>query len=86
MIKDSDLKNWNKSKDGLPEEGVLCIVYFPIGIYQIQDDGDLDMTTGPITLAYYRNTEGWIYADTPRKLNWDPIFLEAAYWKPFESL
>jgi hypothetical protein len=83
MIKEKDLKNWNKSEDGLPEEGCLCVVYFPMGLHISMTEGGDDITTGPITLAYYRKDEGWIYADNPRKLNWNPIFLDAAYWKPF---
>lgn len=85
MIEETDLKNWNRSKDGLPEEGILCVVYFPIGVQKsIIEDGP-DMTMGPIALAYYRKAEGWIYADVPISLkrNWNPIFLETAYWKPF---
>lgn len=123
MIKESDLKNWNKCKDSLPEEGVLCVVFFPICVIdlnkalrfgglisylsdakKISDDrwfwSNLSklnsennyiaeekeprlIVQGPISLAYYRKDEGWIYADNPRKLNWNPILLKTAYWKPF---
>lgn len=87
MIKESDLKNWNKIKEGLPEEGVLCIVYFPIGLHKALVEGKPDMTSGPIALTYYRKKEGWIYADSPRPLSrnaWN-IILESAYWKPFNG-
>lgn len=86
MIKDSDLKNWNKSENGLPEEGILCVVYFPLGIqHNLTENDIIGVSIGPITMAYYRKSEGWVYADMPipLELRWNPILLKNAYWKPF---
>lgn len=66
-------KKWIKVKDEMPDEGVLCIVYFPIGKNMLTEN-----TTGPSAMALYRQKEGWVYADTPRKLNFKPY-----YWQPF---
>lgn len=62
---------WNHVKDGLPQRGVLCLVFFPIGVNTITEQA-----IGHVAAAYYRQDEKtWIYADTPRPLSFDP-----AYW------
>ena len=67
---------WVRVEDRLPEEGVLCIVYFPIGEHTITMD-----TVGEIAIAYYRpNGQYWIRADTPTPLRWKPF-----YWMPFDT-
>ena len=66
-------KDWIKVKDKMPEEGILCIVYFPIGENKLTGK-----TMGPTATAYFRKEEGWIYADTPYKLRFEPY-----YWQPF---
>lgn len=68
-------KNWVTVKERLPDEGVLCEVYFPMGQNNLTGE-----TTGPITLAYYRKAEGWIHADVPTKLAWEPY-----YWQPYDK-
>jgi len=66
---------WNKVKDGLPAEGTLCIVYFPFVINNITSK-----TVGPIAMAYYLEKEGWVYADTPSPLRFEPC-----YWRPWDE-
>ena len=65
-------KNWIKVSDRLPDEGTLCLVYFPMGL-----DLFTRQTTGPSTVAFYRKDEGWVYADTPTKLRFDPYYWQA---------
>jgi hypothetical protein len=64
---------WLKVSEGLPKEGILCVVYFPMGHNRLNDD-----TYGPIAMAYHREEEGWIYADEPTPLRFKPY-----YWQEF---
>ena len=70
-----DKNEWNKVEDGLPDEGVLCIVYFPYEVHNVTGK-----TVGPIAIAYYRKYDGWIYADTPIPLRFKPY-----YWMPWDK-
>lgn len=65
-------KGWAEVSKKLPQEGQLCVVYFPIGT-----NAQSEETCGPSTLAYYREGEGWVRSDTPSLLRWKPY-----YWKP----
>ena len=80
MIKRSSLEKWFKAKEQLPHEGphegVLCVVFMPIG-----ENNFTGEVMGLIALAYFRSTGGWIYADIPRSLQWEPY-----YWYPFDDL
>lgn len=78
MITRRSLKHWNKVKDGLPDSGHLCVVYFPYGVHISMAEQGEDVTAGPIALAYYRESEGWVYADNPSKLRFEPY-----YWRRF---
>lgn len=68
------LDKWIKVKNQMPEEGVLCVVYLPIGENKLTGK-----TIGMTATAYYCKSEGWIYADTPNRLKFKPY-----YWQPFE--
>ena len=61
--------NWKKTAEILPEDGVLCLVYLPIGVDMLRGE-----SVGPITAAYHREVEGWIYADTPTRVRFDPFY------------
>jgi len=67
--KEEEIREWYRVSDKMPEEGDLCIVYFPVGI-----DNVVGERFGPIAMAYYRKDEGWIYADTPRPLVFKPYY------------
>lgn len=71
------LKTWREctSTEGFPRDGVLCVVFFPYGD---RLDGS---TVGPIAMAYHRKGCGWVYADEPTRLRFEPC-----YWKPFSEL
>lgn len=76
---------WISSKYKLPKYGILCAVFFPTGIQRALQEGGIDKAIGPVALAYYRENEGWVYADTSRKLSddaWKP-FSTDIYWQPF---
>ena len=64
-----NIKQWNDVTERLPEEGILCIVYHPMG-----EDRVTGKTSGPIAMAYYRKDEGWIYADQPTPLRFKPCY------------
>ena len=64
MITQSELEeHWNTAG---PQTGVLYIAYKPIAAW---NDGT---TSGDIALAYFRTAEGWIYADKPTPLRFQP--------------
>lgn len=71
------VKTWHKCSDGLPDDGVLCVVVMPLG-----EEVGKNRCAGPSATAYYRHAEGrWVYADTPSPLRFDPY-----YWWPFDEL
>jgi len=65
--------NWIRVKDKFPDEGQLCIVYFPIGQNNLTGK-----TVGQSATAYFRANEGFVYADLPTKIRFKPF-----YWMPF---
>lgn len=69
-------KNWTEATEALPEEGVLCVAFFPLVENQLTGQ-----TTGPTAMAYYRNGAGWVYADEPTSLRFTPT-----HWRPFGDL
>lgn len=72
------VKMWNRCEESLPAEGVLCAVFFPLGVIQSEPQESV----GPAALAYYRALEGgWVYADEPTPLRFDPV-----YWVAMSSL
>lgn len=66
---------WNNIKDGVPKEGELCVIYFPFAVNNLTGK-----TTGQMAMAYFRDDEGWIYADKPTPVRFDPY-----YWIPWEA-
>ena len=76
-MKYSIILTWNKCKEHLPDNGVLCIVSLPIGVESIRG-----RCIGPLAVAYYCHEEKrWVYADTPSSLRFEPY-----YWWPLDSL
>ena len=67
--------NWISVIDRLPEPGILCAVFLPVG-----KNSATGKIIGPTAMAYYREDEGWVYADIPSKLRFTPY-----YWQPFEE-
>jgi len=73
MIRREELeREWST---GNPKPGVLYVAYFPVG-----DTYD-GVTFGHIAMAYFRTGEGWVYADTPIPLKFEPF-----WFKPWEDL
>ena len=68
---------WKSVEHEPPAVGVLCAVYFPVGV--IVRSGE---TTGPVALAY-KTSGGWKMADEPSPLRGLLGEVGPAYWKEF---
>ena len=67
--------NWNNvKKHGYPPVGVLCVIYFPVGVAAPLTEGEKSRSIG-FTAAAYRRPEGWVRADRPTPVTW-PV----AWW------
>lgn len=68
---------WTEVDQELPDPGVLCIAFFPMGeIRQMTDD--CVRIIGPTATAYFDKTiGGWIYADEPTPLRFNPTHWRA---------
>jgi hypothetical protein len=64
-----------KWESGEPQEGVLYLAFLPIGDFLPIEEGGETMCVGSMAAAYYRKNQGWIYADEPTPLRFEP-----AYW------
>ncbi|MCK4789170.1 MAG: hypothetical protein KAV87_35840 [Desulfobacteraceae bacterium] len=60
----------HKVSDELPGVGVLCVVTFPLSVQSLTGK-----VCGHSATAYYRKDNGgWIYADVPSKLRFEPYY------------
>ncbi len=72
-----NLEQWIRVDQELPRKGVLCVTYFPMVKHYVPRE----RTSGPIAMAYYREGVGWIYADEPTPLRFEP-----AYWREYNEI
>lgn len=67
---------WKEIGSDAPPMGVACVVYKPVGVSLTAGE-----TAGPLAMAFYRRTIGWVYADSPTPVRFTPV-----YFKPFRDV